>query len=169
MISHSFCRASSRKTGPNSRRICPSSVFFRHFVINTTWYLHSQVVCFSVSFVCIVCPFVNFERFTKTRLPYDSRSGQTPGVSPAKLEDLFCIRNAKPPCRPARFALACTHYGNIAQSARIHSTAADPAAGHRRAARNPPAQEPGLDGGGHYFVCAARSEEHTSELQSLRH
>jgi hypothetical protein len=51
-------------------------------------------VCFSVSYVCIVCPFVNFERFTKDRLLKHSRSCQTPGVSPAKLEDLNGIKEA---------------------------------------------------------------------------
>src|ERR1700733_10368197 len=49
IISHSFCRASSRNTGPTSRRICPYWVFFRHLLMNTTWYLHSHVVCFNVS------------------------------------------------------------------------------------------------------------------------
>src|SRR5580658_4804325 len=95
MISHSFCRANSRNTGPNSRRICPYRVFFRHLLMNTTWYLHSHVVCFNVSYVCMVCPFVNFERFTKNSLTNDSRSCQTSGVSPAELEDLggikFCV------------------------------------------------------------------------------
>src|SRR5208282_1541635 len=37
-------------------------------------------------------PFVNFERFTNRRIPNDSRSCQTPGVSPAKLEDLCLIK-----------------------------------------------------------------------------
>ncbi|MES1181142.1 MAG: DUF6600 domain-containing protein, partial [Verrucomicrobiota bacterium] len=48
--------------------------------MNTTWYLHSHVVCLRVSYVCMVCPFVNFERFTKHRLQDDSRSCQTSGV-----------------------------------------------------------------------------------------
>ena len=73
-------------------RICPYSAFFRHFVMNTTGYLQSQVVCFSVSYVCIVCPFVNFERFTNGSLLKHSRSSQTPGVSPAELEDLDGIK-----------------------------------------------------------------------------
>ena len=61
--------------------------------MNTTWYLQSHVVCFNVSYVCIVCPFVNFERFTKVRLRNDSRSCQTSGVSPAEPEDFPWIKN----------------------------------------------------------------------------
>jgi hypothetical protein len=46
--------------------------------MNTMGYLHSHVVCFNVAYVCIVCPFVNFERFTLGRLRKDSRNCQTP-------------------------------------------------------------------------------------------
>ena len=39
----------------------------------------------------MVCPFGNYERFTKGRLIKHARSFQTPGVPPAKLEDLVGI------------------------------------------------------------------------------
>ncbi len=103
MISPSFRRASFQNTGPSSRRICPYNTFFRHFAMSTTWYLHSHVVCFNVSYVWIVCPFANFERFTKNRLRIHARSCQTPGVSPAKLEDL---NFTKPDNLPSNFSTA---------------------------------------------------------------
>jgi hypothetical protein len=37
-------------------------------------------------------PFVNFERFTNRSILNDSQSCQTPGVSPAELEDLSVIK-----------------------------------------------------------------------------
>jgi hypothetical protein len=52
-IWHSFCPGNSRITRPNSRGICPYNTFFRHFGMNTMRYLHSDYVCFSVSYVCI--------------------------------------------------------------------------------------------------------------------
>ena len=43
--------------------------------------------CFNVSCVCMICPVVNYERFTNNRRRNDSRNCQTTVVSPAKLEN----------------------------------------------------------------------------------
>jgi len=44
-ISLSRWRASSRNSGPNSRRRSPNSFFLRYFGIQTMWYLHVHFVC----------------------------------------------------------------------------------------------------------------------------
>jgi len=44
-ISLSRCCASSRSTGPNSRRKSPKSFCLRYFGIHTRWYLHTHFVC----------------------------------------------------------------------------------------------------------------------------
>src|ERR1019366_329348 len=53
------------------------------------------VECFNVSYVCMICPVVNYERFTNNRCRHDSRNCQTSGVSPAKLENLLFAKSCR--------------------------------------------------------------------------
>ena len=46
---HSFCSASDLNTVPGSLRNGANNALRRYFGMNTTWYLHSQVVCLRLS------------------------------------------------------------------------------------------------------------------------
>ena len=59
--------------------------------MNATWYLQSHRVCVKVPYVCIVCRFVDSERFTIDSLRNNSRSSKTAGVSLAEPEDFLWI------------------------------------------------------------------------------
>src|SRR6185437_9667404 len=99
----SFCSAKRRNTSPKYRRSCSYSVFLRHLGMKTTWYLHSHLLCDSVSAssivvkllsVCLAAHVVEFHRWTPGFVKLLLPPRQSRGVSHVWLARILRLADA---------------------------------------------------------------------------